>query len=142
MTKAKMKANIIRLFDEIWPAMDRAAVHRDECITVIDQILSAFATYGHNKDQLLSALASIRGIGLVIASGLIFVAWPDKCVPFDKYTTGWALQNNIIADNRIRQNYTAYSNAITNYVKRSRHLRTVLDFVREAEGCQFPFSPE
>jgi hypothetical protein len=43
------------------------------------------------------------GVGLVIASGLVFACNTDSMVPFDKYTMGWALELRIIPDNKISQ---------------------------------------
>lgn len=136
--------DIVFLFDDLWPEMMYSANRRDECITRIQQINSLFQMHQQNFDYLLNALDELPGIGLVIASGLIFSANRDTMVPFDKYTTGLALELGVIPDNRISaNNYVNYSNRIIDYITNSGHLSNVVDFVREAlSNTQYPIAPE
>lgn len=136
--------DIIFLFDELWPLMDWSAVHRDKCLAEINQIDAMFESHQQNFNELLTALDSIQDIGLVIASGLIFSANRNTMVPFDKYTTGWALELHIIPDNKISaNNYVDYSSKIKAYIGNSDHLSNIVDFVREARvRTQFSIAPE
>ena len=69
--------------------MDRSSAHRDRMIGVQDEISSCFQEWASEPNQLLKALDNLDGVGLVIASGLIFSANRNTMVPFDQYTTGW-----------------------------------------------------
>lgn len=136
--------DIIFLFDDLWPEMEYSAVHRDECLAQIDQINAIFQRHQQDFNELLQALSTIPGIGLVIGSGLIFSANRDTMIPFDKYTTGWALELGIIPDNRISaENYVNYSSGVQDHIRNSEHLSDIVDFVREARvRTQFPIAPE
>ena len=137
------RQDIIFLFDDLWPLMKHSAIHRDKCLTQINTINFLFQRYGQNLDELLKELTALPDIGLVIASGLIFSANRSTMVPFDKYTIGWALQLKIIPDNKISaNNYVNYSTKIVSYINNSSHLKTLIDFVREARNkVQFPIPP-
>ena len=137
--------DIVFLFDEVWPRMEYSAVYRDSCLARLEVINSLFERYADSADKLLRALDALDGIGLVIGSGLIFAANRETMVPFDKYTMGWALELCIIPDNRISigSNYSAYSRKVVEHIRKSEHLHSILDFVREADyKAQFPYSPE
>ena len=136
--------DIIFLFDDLWPEMEYSAAYRDSCLAQINQINAMFQRHQQNFDDLLNELDSLPGIGLVIASGLIFCANRATMVPFDKYTTGWALELRIIPDNRISaNNYVDYSSRIRDYIRNSEHLSDIVDFVREARvSTYFAIAPE
>ena len=136
--------DIYFLFDELWPEMEYSAAYRDRCLYQFDQISALFQQHQGNSNQLLIKLNELPDIGLVIASGLIFAANRDTIVPFDKYTTGWSLELNIIPDNKISaNNYVNYCNKIINYIRNSQHLSDTIDFVREArQQARFPIAPE
>ncbi len=141
--KTPSEINIRWLFDDVWPAMAYAPVHRDRCISQLSKIQQVFHHNNHNGDLLLLDLDAIEGIGLTIGSGLIFSANQDHMVPFDKWTIGYALELNILQDANISQNnYVKYSSQILKHIQNSSGLNTILNFVREAEeNCQFPFEP-
>jgi len=141
--KTPSEVDICWLFDNVWPAMEYAPMHRDRCISQLSLIQQVFHHNNHKGDVLLLELDAIQGIGLTIASGLIFSANRDHMVPFDKWTTGYALELNILQDANISQNnYVKYSSRILKYIQNSSGLNTILDFVREAgDNCQFPFEP-
>jgi len=144
MTNQLTRQDILWLFDEVWPRMEYAPIHRDRCLDRLQVINSLFRRYS-NANDLLRALDALDDVGLVIGSGLIFIANRETMVPFDKYTMGWALQLKIIPDNKISRdnNYTVYSNKVVGYAQKRTDLHSVLDFVREAnDKCQFPLSPE
>lgn len=130
------------LFNIVWPRMEGAAAHRDQCLTQLAHIRKLFAQ-SNNFNTLLNQLDALPDIGLVIGAGLIFCVNQDTMVPFDKYTTGWALELKVIPDNRISQgNYTLYSRKIADYIGSSK-LRSILEFVRAAqEKATFPCPPE
>jgi hypothetical protein len=138
------RQDIMWLFDEVWPRMEYAPIHRDKCLNRLEIINSVFERHS-NMNDILRALDDMEDIGLVIASGLIFAADKETMVPFDKYTTGYALQLEIIPDNKISRgnNYTDYSRKVHSYIQKRADLNSVLDFVREADdNRQFPLSPE
>ena len=133
------------LFNEIWPLMEGSQGHLARMIGKQNSITRAFEEFGNDPSQLLRALDAMPDVGLVIASGLIFSANPDDFVPFDQYTMGWAISENIVPDNYISKgcNYVEYSAAIKEYVKNRSDLDSILDFVREAsQKGQFGIAPE
>jgi hypothetical protein len=124
--------------------MEYAPIHRDKCLARLE-IINSILKQHTNINDILRALDAMEDIGLVIASGLIFTANKETMVPFDKYTTGYALQLNIIPDVKISggNNYTDYSRKVHEYIQKRADLTSVLDFVRQADdNCQFPLSPE
>ena len=127
-----MTAQQIRwLFDEIWPVMLHAAGHRDSCIRRLSEINAAFSNHPNDPDAIFGALDAIDGIGVVIASGLMFASDPSSYVPFDKWTTGLALQQRFIRTNVISPSYSKFSNAVLSKLPPGV---TVLDFVRSANA--------
>ena len=89
------------LFNAIWPLMEGSQGHLARMIGKQNSITRAFEEFGNDPSQLLRALDAMPDVGLVIASGLIFSANPDDFVPFDQYTMGWAISENIVPDNYI-----------------------------------------
>ena len=137
--------DICFLFDVLWPGMDRSSAHRDRMIGIQNEISNCFQESASDSNQLLKALDNLEGVGLVIASGLIFSANRDAMVPFDQYTTGWCLEKNILPDHYISlgENYADYCARVSAYVQEAPHLNTILEFVREAAiESRFPISPE
>lgn len=132
------------LFDTLWPWMKRAASHHANCLAQFNVIEGLFRAYRNDPDALLLQLDNLKGIGLVIASGLIFSSNRDSFIPFDRYTMGWALRLGIIPDHYISQGtYAKYSQMIVAYINRVKHLDSIFSFVREAEitAKGFPVSP-
>ncbi len=137
------KQDIYFLFDELWPKMEGSAAHRDRCLAQFDQISTLFQDHQSNFNQLLIKLDELPDIGSVIASGLIFSANRGKMIPFDKFTTGRAIEKRIIPNNKISaNNYVNYSNRIVDYIRSRPHLSNIVDFVREAGNTSYPISPE
>jgi hypothetical protein len=137
------ETDIVWLFDEVWPLMKYSAMHRDQCRSQYSLITQIFKKHKNNGDLLLNTLTSVNGIDLTIGSGLIYSANTDSMVPFDQWTTGYALELHILPNATISRNYTKYCSLIETYVKRSSQLKTILDFVLEAgDNCQFPYDPE
>lgn len=99
--------NIHRLFNKLWPGMRVSTSHRDHCLKILPQLESYFKKWGSDLDSLLDCLASLDGIGLTIASGLIWSVYPGTAVPFDKWTMSYALGERILTTPQISKgNYT------------------------------------
>ena len=93
--------NIRLLFDDLWPAMHASSSHKQHCISILPRIESCFRKWGKNYDSLLDGLSSLEGIGLTIASGLIWSTKPREAVPFDKFTMTYALTEGILRNEYI-----------------------------------------
>lgn len=137
-----------KLFDHLWPAMEYVKEHKATCIKEIKAINNYFLKYKDDHDLLLKSLCSIEGIGLTIASGLIWAYYPTNRVPFDKYTLTFAIERKIIPNEQISQHYVAYSERIKSFCKRyviGERSYTIEDFVREAmvkvQNFEFECSP-
>ena len=78
--------NINLLFDDLWPLMPYAIEHKQNCLSSINTIQTVFKRHSTDHNALLNQLNLIDGIGLTIASGLIWSVYPNKRVPFDKFT--------------------------------------------------------
>lgn len=144
MHRLPTRRDVEWLFDVVWPRMEYAAAYRDKCLAQLLQIQDLFVR-SNNFNTLLNRLDVLPDIGLVIGTGLIFCVNQDTMVPFDKYTTGWAVELKVIPDNRISQgNYILYSRKVADHVARpGSKLRSILEFVREAqEKATFPCPPE
>ena len=129
------------LFDDLWPAMNYAQEHKKNCLDKILSIQTCFKKFGTNHNTLLNNLTTIDGIGLTIASGLIWAAFPENRVPFDKYTLTYALTvetvfgQGIIKTHKISTNYVTYSDKIKAYCDgfaMGEEPYEIEDFVREA----------
>lgn len=147
--------NIQRLFDKLWPGMHASASHRDHCLKILPQLESCFKKWGTDWDNLLDCLAGLDGIGLTIASGLIWSVYPSTAVPFDKWTMSYALEERILTTPLISNgNYTRACRKITAHCegliwikesgKEARY--TIKRFVRhalqEADDYEWSQSPE
>ena len=141
------KTDIERLFDDLWPAMLYAHENRLNCLTQFHSIQNYFKkSVDHNL--LLKNLCSLNGIGITIGTGLIWSAFPETRVPFDKYTLTYALQKKIIRTNNVSENYVSYSQKIKDFCDEftiDERLYNIEDFVREAmvevDGREFLVEP-
>lgn len=141
-------SHIEQLFDDLWPLMPYASKHKLNCLNQIVAIQNYFNKSSSNHDTLLNNLCSLDGIGLTIASGLIWSVFPENRVPFDKYTLAYALKKEIIRTEKISKYYTQYSEKITAYCdtfSTSDEKYTIEDFVRDAmiemEGSEYSIEP-
>lgn len=135
--------DITWLFNEVWPGMEGAAGHRENCLAALPRLNAIIQANTADPDSALVDLASIPGVKWVIASGLLFASAPKVMVPFDKYTMGWALELGILKSHVISKGkYSDASRRVVAYVERSPWLNEILDFVREASSTQTPFAPE
>lgn len=132
------------LFNELWPAMHASGMHRDRCLAGLTTINAVFARHAGSPNDLLDALISLDGIGLTIGTGLIYSCNRTTLVPFDKQTTGYALQLRLIPDNIVSHgNFDRYSRAIAGHATRPGGVGDIEGFVREAgQHCLFPYAPE
>jgi len=130
MSKIKKK-DIVYLFDELWPLMPYATEHKTKCLEQFESIQAFFKKYKpKNHDKLFRDLKALPGIGITIASGLIWSGYEDRRVPFDRYTTSYALKLGIIRSNNILDNYLDYCSNIQSYCEEQDY--DIEDFVREA----------
>jgi hypothetical protein len=124
-------SHLNNLFDYLWPAMTLASGHKATCIEKLSAINNCFIKFKDDHDKLLASLSSLDGIGLTIASGLIWSYYPHNRVPFDKYTVTYAIDLKIIPSENISSNYTKYSEKIKEFC--SEYIDyTIEDFVRQA----------
>lgn len=134
------KSDLVWLFDEVWPMMEHAASHRDSCIASLSAINSVLRKFVQDPDTAYASLQGITGIGPVIASGILFASRPDKCVPFDKWTLGWAYELQLVTTDKLRGRYKTSSKAVRKHAKKKG--MSILDFVREASDEEpFPIPP-
>lgn len=130
------------LFDIVYPKMNRSPDHRDTCIYQLTNIQLIFKRYKNDANTTLQHLTAIPGIGLTIASCLIFSANTDSMVPFDQFTMGYSLELKILKDANISDNYDSYSQKIIQYIQKN-NINTILDFVIEAgKNSQYGYPPE
>ena len=118
------------LFEDLWPAMNYAEIHKHECLNNIETIQNRFHQFGSDHNKLLRSLKGIPGIGITIASGLIWSVFPENRVPFDKYTLTYALYEEIFRLPKISTNYTTYSDKIKDYCDKRDY--DIEEFVRIA----------
>lgn len=141
-------ANINRLFLDLWPAMPYCNINHQLCLSQSDKIESRFGEHGKDFDKLLQSLIKINGIGLTIASGLIWSVYRNEAVPFDKYTMAHALSKGILRSAIISTGrYTKACQKIVEYcIKKEDETQmsfTIEDFVREAphQGYEYSIEP-
>lgn len=87
------KSDIDRLFIGLWQNMHDNQGHRRHCTSdaIFNQIHACFKKYGKDFNGLLDCLSALDGIGLTLASGLIWSVYEDEAVPFDKYTMCYSI---------------------------------------------------
>ena len=81
------------MLDEVftmWGAMHGSVGHHSNCLEHIDEIVASFKSSG-TADEVVSKLVHVEGIGVTIATGILWAFDPAKYVPFDKKTTGYCL---------------------------------------------------
>ena len=128
------KANIEMLFDDLWPMMYNAKIHKQNCVDSLAAIQHYFEI-SSDDNILLKNLRSIDGIGLTIATGLIWSVNQYSRVPFDKYTLTFAIVNEIIPSEHISNDYIKNCKKVTQFCDQFEidgRKYCVRDFVREA----------
>lgn len=119
------------VFNELWPRMAYNRKHYENCKNYVGTITTLMNSV-NNVNDLIQCLSSLNLIGSTIASGLIYSMWRDKYVPFDKYTIEHAYRLGIIPNKDISNYYEKYCDSVVKYVKNSKSLNTIEDFVRES----------
>lgn len=128
------KADIEMLFDDLWPMMYHSKIHKQNCLNSLVAIQHYFKI-STDDNILLKNLRSLDGIGLTIASGLIWSVNQYSRVPFDKYTLTFALVNKIIPSEYISKDYINNCLKVTQFCEQFEidgRAYDVRDFVREA----------
>jgi hypothetical protein len=130
------KKRIDILFKDLWPKMKGCEEHHNNCLKQYSLIEKLFILHGRNWNKLLIALDSLDGIGITIASGLIWAAYPNKAVPFDKYTTTYCLNEKWIKTEKVSNDYINICKTIKIELDKwcwtDGHPFTIEDLVREA----------
>jgi len=88
----------------MWGGMHGVHGHHASCRAHSAEILKAFETFA-SANEVLAALLHIEGIGLTIATGILWAAYPDKFVPFDKKTMGYCLSNRWLRSDLVTSDY-------------------------------------
>lgn len=123
---------IIYLFDNLWPHLENCIQHRETCMQLYPKIQFQFIENCHSFDSLLYSLMKYDGIGISIATGLIWTAYPNRAVPFDRYTTSWCLHKKYIQSNNISENYSNVCSKVIKALKVRKKPITVEELFREA----------
>lgn len=131
VTEKEILEGIDFVFKTLWPRMVYNKKHYDNCKSQAVDIMNLVNNIVR-IDDLLNSLSHLESVGLTIATGLIYSLNKDKYVPFDKYTLEHAYRLSIIPNKTIENSYEDYSNRVLNYIKRSKELSTIEDFVLEA----------
>ena len=106
--------------------------HRENCLRLYPLIEKQFLKHKLDFDSLLHELIKYEDIGITIATGLIWAAYPGRAVPFDRYTTTWCLQKHYIITYKVSTNYKKICAIVIKELKKRRKPITVEGFVREA----------
>lgn len=111
------KGDIYYLFEDLWPMMLYAHDHKRNCIAQFKAIENYFVKYPQNTDHniLLNSLRTLDGIGITIASGLIWSAHRIERVPFDKYTLTYSLEKRILQTDKISNDYIGACERVKEY---------------------------
>ncbi len=120
------------IFDVLWSGMDYVQEHRQNCLNLYPQIEKQFIKHRLDFNALLEELIKYDGIGITIATGLIWKAYPGSAVPFDKWTTTWCVVKKYIRSANISDDYKAISKQIIKELKSRKKPINVEQFVREA----------
>ena len=99
MDKHKLHGMLDELFS-MWARMHGAASHKAACQDHSDEIVAAFIE-SDSANEVLRKLRHIDGVGLTIATGILWASDPGRYVPFDKRTTGLCLREKWIRSDAI-----------------------------------------
>lgn len=99
----KLPSMLEELF-AIWGGMHGVQGHHANCRAHSTEIVGAFET-GNSANEVLAKLLHIEGIGLTIATGILWAAYPDDYVPFDKKTMGYCLSQRWLRSDLITSDY-------------------------------------
>lgn len=99
----KLPSMLEELFT-MWGGMHGVQGHHANCRAHRDEIVKAFET-SNSANEVLSKLLHIEGIGLTIATGILWAVHPEKYVPFDKKTMGYCLSQKWLRSDLITSDY-------------------------------------
>lgn len=117
--------------------MPYAQEHKKLCLDKFKAIENYFAKYPllENHNELLNGLNSLDGIGITIASGIIWSTYRKKRVPFDKYTLTFALEKKLTRTDKISDKYISVCEKICEFCAEYEidgRDYEIEDFVRDA----------
>ena len=125
------RSHLDLLFDELWPEMPFFAENKANCIDKFEAIEKCFRKFKDIDDNaLLESLCALDGIGVTIASGLIWTVDQEARVPLDRFTYTYALFNEWIPGLKLKGNYVKFSEKICAACKAKN--MSIEAFVREA----------
>lgn len=128
----KLPAMLDELFT-MWGGMHGAQGHHANCRTHSDEIVQAFETSA-SPNEVLSKLVHVEGIGLTIATGILWAAYPDQYVPFDKKTMGYCLRRELVRSDRITSDFEKVcKKVVADAVGDGKKHHTIKDLVHDAE---------
>lgn len=108
---------------------------RGSCYDNLETIVEKFNKFQTDFNLLLTSLTALDGLGLVISTGLIFAAYPNSAVPFDKYTMGFTLFNKILFTPRISNNqYVVACDNVLKFIDNHTTINSIHDFVLAANS--------
>jgi len=99
----KLPAMFKELF-EMWGGMHGVQGHHANCRAHSDEIAQVFEAR-QSANEVLMGLLHVEGVGLTIATGLLWAAYPDTYVPFDKKTMGYCLSQMWLPTDLITSDY-------------------------------------
>ena len=106
---------IHKVFDT-WGTMAFHDSNKQNCFKHIKEITSAF-NGSETIDGVLSKLVQIEGIGVTLATGILWAFDPNKYVPVDKKTTGFCAERCLLKwGNNLRLGYERACRHIVNEV--------------------------
>jgi hypothetical protein len=95
------------MLDEVftmWGGMHGNVGHHTNCLEHLEEIVAAFLSSG-TADETVAKLIQVEGIGVTIATGIMWAFDPARYVPFDKKTTGYCLTKKWMHTVNLRLGY-------------------------------------
>ena len=120
------------LLDVLWYSMEYKEDIRRGIMQQYHLIEKQFIKHRLDFDTLLHELLKYDKIGPTIATGLIWVSYPNSVIPFDKFTTSYCIQKGYLRTPNVTDNYKAKCKKIIKDLKARPIPITVEEFVREA----------
>jgi len=123
----------------MWGGMHGVQAHHANCRARRNEIAEAFET-SSSTNEVLSKLLHIEGVGLTIATGLLWAAHPERCVPFDQKTMGYCLRRGVLRSDRITGDYERACKKLVHIeVGDGKKHATIKDLVHFAENTPADF---
>ena len=132
-TTDEIKKNIEKLFVTLCPNMVGLKIAERACYKNVNAIVDKFNKHLTDFNKLLVSLSALDGIGLVLSSGLIFIAYQNSAVPFDRYTMGFSIKEGILQTPIISNgNYVAACLKVIEYIENHPTINNIHEFVLKA----------